>query len=189
METNQVGSPFPEEASGLITKVFRILFAVIMLVLGTVALGQDLAVNSGFTSAVPGWTSSGPVGAGYLGDSGGLRETLAANPGDRYTVSFLLAGSQGTGPNYYAAQFGASSMKLDNFGASFGWGGYDLTPVTGDGLNDLSIRLRDGAGFWFLDDMALSNPGHPVTPEPGTIILFASGLLSLVGLGRRKLRF
>jgi hypothetical protein len=173
----------------LIIKMVRISFVVAILGTGMLALGQNLGVNPTFAAgAFPGWTSSGSTGSGYLGGSADLQETLAANPSDRYTVSFLLADSQGGTPNYYSANFGATSMTQDNFGASFGWGGYDLTPVAGDGLNGLTLNLRNGSGFWFLDDMVLHDPSSAQTPEPGTIILFASGLLSLVGVGRRTFR-
>ncbi len=170
---------------GLNTRIIRISLAVIILVIGTFALGQNLAINPNFAAgAFPQWTSSGATGSGYFGDAVSLRQTLAANTSDRYTVSFLFADSQNRAPNYYAVDFGATSMKLDNFGASAGWGGYDFTPVGDDGLGELTINLHNGAGFWFLDDMALHDNSNNVAPEPGTIVLFAGGLLSILGLRR-----
>jgi hypothetical protein len=192
----------------LTNRLIRISLAAAVLLFGTVAaLGQ--AVNGGFENGnFTGWTLSGDTSlvgvcgastcpgnlapengsyAAFLGpvETATLAQTLPTTPGDQYTVSFFLADPQGGTPDYFSVAFGNASVTLDNFGGSFGWQEYELTTTANSAETQLSFNMRNNPGFWFIDNVTLQQGGS--VPEPGTLVLFASGLLGIAGVTRRKL--
>jgi hypothetical protein len=91
-------------------------------------------------------------------------------------------------PNFFSAQFGDASFSVTNFGVAFGWQEFTLTDTASSSQTSLSFTFRNDPAYWFLDDVSVSS-GQGTTPEPGTFVLFGSGLVGIAGLVRRKLRF
>lgn len=66
---------------------------------------------------------------------------------------------------------------------------YDLTFLTGGGTNSGEwIRFVESTpiGSFTMTGNYVGVTGQSVTPEPGTLVMFGSGLLGLVGFARRK---
>ncbi|MGA3126352.1 MAG: PEP-CTERM sorting domain-containing protein [Candidatus Korobacteraceae bacterium] len=197
----------------LIKIVATLLF---VLSLGSGMLFADIITNGNFSSGssgTAGWTLTpaaqgsdfSVVYGGFLGSNlavfGGrvvgdydtLSQTLNTQAGYKYTVTFYL--ENGYGPA--AADFIVSwdgTTKLNIPGTkSFDFTEYQFT-VNGVGNDTLSFAGYQLPSFYYLADVSVSSDG-PVaathgsvaaTPEPGSMILFGSGLLGLLGAVRRK---
>jgi hypothetical protein len=61
-----------------------------------------------------------------------------------------------------------------------------LSGNSGVGSNTLEFVFRDDPAFWHLDDVVVLNQ-QTTTPEPGSLMLFGSGIVGLAGVIRRKL--
>jgi hypothetical protein len=195
----------------LIAKLIRISLALAVITFGTALLAQ--VQNGGFeTGDFSDWTVSGDtslVGVcsvstcpgnfapfqgnfaayfGPVGDTATISQSVATTPGTQYTLDFYLANPVGGTPNYFAVQFGTASFSVTNFGVAFGWQEFDLTDTATSNQTSLSFTFRNDPAYWFLDDVSLSS-AQGSTPEPGTFVLFGSGLVGIAGLVRRKLRF
>jgi hypothetical protein len=72
---------------------------------------------------------------------------------------------------------------------AFGWQEFDVTDTATSTQTELSFTFRNDPAYWFLDDVSVSSSGGGTTPEPGTFVLFGSGLVGIAALVRRKLRF
>ena len=88
-----------------------------------------------------------------------ISQTIATNVGDVYQISFNLNGGGCNTP-------GCLYQDLSTNG--------DTTDTGGDGI-DVLVYAQAG----------LPAPGN--TPEPGTLVLFGSGMLGMAGVLRRKL--
>lgn len=191
-------------------KLVRYALALAVLAVGTAALAQ---VNNGSfeTGDFTGWTVSGDtafVGVcdvstcpggfapedgnfaayfGPVGDTATISQNIATTPGDSYALSFYLANPVGGTPNYFQVTFGTSSFSFSNFGVAFGWQEFTLTTVATSNETPLSFTFRNDPAYWFLDNVSVSQSGGTV-PEPGTIVMFGTGLLGIAGIARRKFR-
>ena len=142
-------------------------------------------------ATVPGgsWVSATSSGTGG-GGSYRARQQFTLNAGDAVSFSMSCAvdntlaglfvnGALVSGPTCGAFSFGAAmSFTTANFTT---------------GLNTLEIRwsgdgVTDGVGVAISGlTFTPSTPGNPgVVPEPSTYALMATGLIGLVGLGRRR---
>lgn len=195
-------------------KLGRISFAIALLAFCTVGLAyadsNNLVTNGSFeTGDFSGWTLSGDTGFvgvcdvstcpgnfapedgtyaayfGPVGDTATISQTVATTPGDTYALSFYLANPVGGTPNYFQVSFGNSSFSFTNFGVAFGWQEFTLTTVATGSQTPLSFTFRNDPSYWFLDNVSVQQAGGTV-PEPGTLVLFGTGLLGIVGLARRK---
>jgi hypothetical protein len=196
-------------------KLVRISLAIALVALATSVLANagNLVTNGGFeTGDFTGWTLSGDTGlvgvcnvstcpggfapeegtfAGFfgpVGDTGTISQEVATTPGQQYTLSFYLADPEGGTPNYFSVQFGTAQFTLNNFGTAFGWQEFLLTETATSSTTDLSFTFRHDPAYWFLDNVSVTSGGQGTTPEPGTLVLFGSGLLGVVGVARRKFR-
>jgi hypothetical protein len=197
------------------SKLVRISLAIALLAFGTSVLAHadNLVTNGGFeTGDFSGWTLSGDtsiVGVcdvsscpggfapqegnfaayfGPVGDTGTISQSIATTPGDLYTLKFFLADPAGGTPNYFSVQFGNTQFTLNNFGAAFGWQEFDLTTQATGTSTNLSFTFRQDPAYWFLDNVSVTQGGQGTTPEPGTLVLFGSGMLGVAGIARRKFR-
>jgi hypothetical protein len=196
----------------LIKKPVRISLALAVITFGTALLAQ--VQNGGFeTGNFQDWTVSGdtsfigvcdvaqctsmgipPFDGNYsayfgpVGDTATISQSVPTVVGVQYTLDFWLANPGGGTPNYFSVQFGTASLSVTNFGAAFGWTEFSLTNTATSTETSLSFTFRNDPGFWFLDDVSVSSSGQGSTPEPGTFVLFGSGLVGIAGLVRRKLR-
>ncbi len=198
----------------MITKLVRISLALAVITFGATLMAQ--VQNGGFeTGDFSGWTVSGdtsfigvcdvntcpggfaPYAGTYaayfgpVGDTATISQNIATTPGTQYTLDFYLAQPTGGTPNYFSVTFGTSTFSLTNFGASFGWSEFDLTTTANSSETALSFTFRNDPDYWFLDNVSISSAtgtGTGTTPEPGTFVMFGSGLLAVAGVVRRKLR-
>jgi hypothetical protein len=124
---------------------------------------------------------------GPVGDTATISQNIATTPGDSYSLSFYLANPVGGTPNYFNVTFGSSSFSFSNFGVAFGWQQFTLTTVANGSETPLSFTFRNDPSYWFLDNVTVSQSGGTV-PEPGTIVMFGTGILGIAGIARRKFR-
>lgn len=191
-------------------KFVRCALAFAVLVMGTAALAQ---VNNGSfeTGDFSGWTVSGDTGFtgicdvsscpggfapqngnfaayfGPVGDTATISQTIATTPGDTYSLSFYLANPVGGTPNFFQVTFGNSSFSFTNFGVAFNWQQFTLTTVATTDQTPLSFTFRNDPSYWFLDNVTVQQSGGTV-PEPGTFLMFGTGLVGIAGIVRRKFR-
>jgi len=141
--------------------------------------------------ATGGLVSSSPLidynydGPGVATDGGNAFDSLllltALNPGGTY-ILILSQNDNSANGSTYGDGFGRSGQGNFTAGA-FGCGGTDP-------FCDLSTAQRNGN--WAVDiggvqsATDITNPGGSGVPEPGTILLLATGLSSLALLGRRR---
>ncbi len=201
-----------KEGFRLINKLVRVALAVALLSLGTVAFaGTAQVLNGGFeTGDFTNWTQFGdttfngvcdvstcPSGFppyegtyaayfGPVGDTGGIYQDITTIPGQVYTVSFYLALPVGGTPNSFEVTFGDASLSFSNFPGTFGWGLFQFTDMATTDTTRLTFTFRNDPNYWFLDNVNVGAP--PTTPEPGTLVLFGSGILGIAGVIRRKFR-
>jgi hypothetical protein len=198
----------------LINKLVRVTLAVALLSFGTAVFAGTAPVpvtNGGFEDGnFNGWTPFGdtsfngvcsastcPLGEvpfegtyaayfGPVGDTGGIYQDIATVPGQMYTVSFYLALPDAGTPNSFQAQFGSSGFTLTDFPVGFPWALFTFTDMATDTTTRLTFTFQNDPAYWFLDDVKVNGGG--TTPEPGTLVLFGSGLLGIAGVVRRKFR-
>jgi hypothetical protein len=125
---------------------------------------------------------------GPVGDTGGIYQDITTVPGQLYTVSFYLALPEGGTPNFFEVQFGTGSLSLTDFPGTFRWGLFQFTEMATSTTTRLTFTFREDPSYWFLDDVSVTTGGGGTTPEPGTLVLFGSGLVGIAGIARRKFR-
>ncbi len=123
---------------------------------------------------------------GPVGDTATIAQNIPTTVGQLYTLSFFLADPSGGTPNFFQATFGSTSFSLTNFPPAFGWQEFMLTTTATSSLTNLSFTFRQDPAFWFLDNVQVN--AATTTPEPGTLLLFGSGLIGIAGVVRRKFR-
>jgi hypothetical protein len=147
--------------------------------------GWTLALNTGF-SGVDGNANSGNYAAflGPIGSDGTLTQLVGDNS-TLYFFAFYLANDGGT-PNDFTVLWNGINVGpgLVDYPA-FPYTEYAgfLPGNSGAGSNTLTFLFRQDPAYWHLDDVIVTN----TTPEPGTIMLFGTGILGLAGVIRRKL--
>jgi hypothetical protein len=167
----------------------------------------NLVVNCGFeTGDTSGWTlggdtsfagvtgspynNSGDFGFfnGPVGDIGTLSQMVGDNS-TRYEISFYLM-SEGGAPNSFTALWnGVPLVSLVDAGVfPYTLYTFDVSGNSGVGSNSLEFDFRQDPAFWGLDDVSVKNIGGGTTPEPSSLLLLGSGLLTVGGVIRRKLR-
>jgi hypothetical protein len=130
----------------------------------------------------------------YIGDLDSnattLAQTIATTSGSEYTITFYVA--QDTDPsseygNELIASFGGTSLIDDSDVAVEGYTKYTYNVDATSASSTLDLTLGNGLGEFLLDDVSVVDDTPVVTPEPGSLLLFCTGLLAMVGVARRRL--
>jgi Protein of unknown function (DUF642)/PEP-CTERM motif len=186
-----------------------VALVAVLLVGAPTAFATNLLTNGSFeTSDLTGWTLggsggaivvSGPfsyysgaedgtyyVGLGPVGGDGTLSQTFSDTAGQHYTFSFWFA-SNGDNPSDFSASWdGTSVLSLTNPNTGVNWTQFSFAE-TGTGSDTIQFTFRDDPAWMALDNVSVS-PASGTTPEPSSLLLLGSGLLTVGGVIRRKFR-
>ena len=183
----------------------------VLLVGAPTAFATNLLNNGSFeTGDLTGWTGGGAGGPpevftgsfyaysgaedgtyylvmGPVGSDGTLSQTFSDTAGQHYTFSFWFA-SVGDNPSDFSAYWdgGTALLSLTNPNTGANWSEYSYS-VTGTGSDTISFNERDDPGYMALDNVSVS-PSGGTTPEPSSLLLLGSGLLTVGGVIRKKLQ-
>ena len=153
--------------------------------------GWTLSGDTTFMGVSGSYANSGNYGA-YLGPTSS-DSSLSQFVGDNstsYEISFYLQGN-GSGPNDFTALWnGVPLLSLVNASPfSYTLYTFDVSGNYGAGSNLLEFDMRNDPAYWGLDDVSVVNTGGGgTTPEPSSLLLLGSGLLTVGGVIRRKFR-
>jgi PEP-CTERM motif len=181
----------------------------VLLVGAPTAFATNLLTNGSFeTGDLTGWTEggfggvdvvTGPfyvysgaqdgswyLGLGPVGGDGTLSQTFSDTAGTHYTFSFWFA-SVGDNPSDFSAYWdGTQLLSLTNPNTGVNWTEFSFD-VVGTGSDTVQFNFRDDPAWLALDNVSVS-PVTPTTPEPSSLLLLGSGLLTVGGVIRRKFR-
>ncbi len=186
-------------ATLLIFTTFCFLATIPTWAQGTCYTANNLVVNCGFeTGSFSGWTTI-PASSGsdffvepYYPHSGTysawfgavnyqydtIEQTLPTIAGEHYNVDFWLQNDY-SGPASFIMQWdGITEYSASS--SPFGYTEVSLT-LTAAGNDTILFAGYQLPSYYNLDDVFVG------TPEPGTLILFGSGMLGLAGVIRRKM--
>jgi hypothetical protein len=123
---------------------------------------------------------------GSVGSDGTLSQTFATTAGANYTFSFWFA-SNGDNPSDFSASWdGVSVLSLTNPNTGIPWSLFSFTE-TGTGSDTIQFSFRDDPAWMALDNVSVTQNGG-TTPEPSSLLLLGSGLLTVGGVVRRKIK-
>jgi PEP-CTERM motif len=125
---------------------------------------------------------------GDVDSTGVLEETFSTVAGGWYEVEFALQNDTSAGGGYdnsFVADFGSDQLlSLSNVAESSGWTLYTYYGTASSSSTTLSFTDENDGGFWDLDSVSVDKIA---TPEPGSFLLFGTGLLALAGIARMRL--
>ena len=171
----------------------------LMLAFSVIPARANLITDPGFEScttsgtAAPGWTAhflsdcgTNPNTGSWdndFPDAGGLlSQTITTVVGDTYDFSFWLENNAIT-PSDFIAQFGSNQVLILTSPAAFGYTLEEFR-VTASSTSSLILFSTAGnGGAWSLDDVSVTE-----APEPASLVLLATGLLTIAWRFRRGTR-
>jgi len=198
--------PHPQTTRHILAACFAVALSLI-----SATASANLVSNSGFeTGDFTSWTQSGNEGftfvdgtphsgkfAAWLGPEGPslgfLSQQLSTIPDAQYELDFWLRHEPfGTGkPNIFEVFWGGElvdqmtvlgSLPLTNVG-SFPYTEVQLSLTAPSALTELQFGFMEDTDYFQLDDVSVLPASMP---EPGTLILLASGLMALLAYAQRS---
>jgi len=183
-------------------KLTKPLFALLLL-MAMPAAQANLIVNGGFeTGHFSGWTLSGNIYRTYesvvsssdftphsgdysaefgpFGSLAYLSQSFTTQIGTTYNLDFWLANQGGT-PNSFAVSvdnFASTLFSATDNPEAFGWTDYSKPFVATDTNTTLSFSFQQDPHYYYLDDVSVTG-GSANVPEPGTMALFAIGMVAM----------
>ncbi len=121
---------------------------------------------------------------GNIGGDGSISQTISDSPGAHYTFSFWFA-SVGDDPSDFSAMWNGTTLfsQTDpNTGVNYTEFSF---AVTGTGSDTITFNGRDDPAWMALDNISVTQQTG-TTPEPSSLLLLGSGLLTVGGMIRRK---
>ena len=119
-----------------------------------------------------------------------LSQDITTTAGDQYTITFWVAqdtaSSSGYG-NELLASFGGATLVNKSDVAEEGYTEYSYNVDATSSSSALDLTLGNNLGEFLLDDVSVVDTTPVATPEPGSIVLLGTGLLTLAGVARRRL--
>lgn len=154
-------------------------------------------LNGTFTAPVTEWTlvpcqvASGFTGHSYYFNqtncAGGISQSVATTPGATYTISFDL-NIFGGGSNWFAAYFGGINPVFSTVVNNYAPLTFTTGPVVATGSNTELTFLGNSPTYAMQLDNVRMDEVVTATPEPGSTILMATGLLALAGITVQRRR-
>ncbi len=151
------------------------------------ASGSDFHV---FTLAHTGFYAAGFGAAGGIDDS--ISQTLPTIAGEQYAISFFLDANAGVGNEFHAAFGSDTLLEINNTSNhTFPYTQYSFTDVATGPSTVLTFAKRTPLGFFYLDDISVTDAGPAAVPEASSMVslgLFLTLGLSGLALSTRKVR-
>lgn len=170
------------------------------------AVAGNLVANCGFeTGDFTSWTTmpassgsefavtsfnphSGTYDAAFGAEGGQndyIYQNLATSAGTIYDVNFWVDAPDGDSNNQFVASWGGVNFFSLPGVVPGGYIDYDFLLAATSASTQLEFGGQNDGSLTFLDDISVTPA--TVTPEPSSILLFASGLMALGGSIKRKL--
>lgn len=143
--------------------------------------------NLGFTGVSGGYAHTGNYGAqlGPIGSDGFLSQNINTIAGHSYVLQWWLF-SDGGFPNNFDVSLNGVEVFFLPYVAAQPYTEYTLDFIA-TGATALQFSFRNDPGYLGLDDISVVPNTATTIPEPGSLLLFGSGLLAGAASLRRKL--
>ncbi|MGB8771398.1 MAG: PEP-CTERM sorting domain-containing protein [Candidatus Korobacteraceae bacterium] len=121
---------------------------------------------------------------GPVGSDGTLSQTFSDTAGGHYTFSFWL-NAVGDDPSDFSASWdGTTLYSATDPNTGNVWTQFSFS-TTGTGSDTITFSFRDDPAYIALDNVSVTQSSG-TTPEPSSLLLLGSGLLTVGGVIRRK---